>query len=131
MLLTSSTFLPLPHFQIWMNRTGESRIFLFFILLEIDYMGLKTRKSFFGVSDQLRLKPICSATETSQNIVILCVACEAIIPSRKRISKVLIRLCGCEGWSAPLLCTCNSQGFSQQGPYSEKYNNILFYISRQ
>ena len=29
------------------------------------YMGLAARKPVFGVSDKMRLKPACSATETS------------------------------------------------------------------
>ena len=29
----------------------------------------------------------------------------------------LISLCGCEGWSAPLLFTCNSQVFSRVGSF--------------
>ena len=72
----------------WIGRE-KAEFSWFIILIEIDYMGLDAKKSVFGVSDQLRLKPVCSATETSQNIEFLCVACEAIILSRKRITKVL------------------------------------------
>ena len=45
--------------------------------------------------DQIRLKPTCSATETSENIAILPEASLDILLPNKRITKVLIRLCGC------------------------------------
>ena len=31
-------------------------------------MGLDVKKPFFGVFSQVRLKPVCSATETSQSV---------------------------------------------------------------
>ena len=52
--------------------------------------------SVFGVSDIVRFKSACSATETSQKIEILLVASLDIILSNKRKIKALIRLRGCE-----------------------------------
>ena len=60
-------------------------------------------KPFFSVSDEVRFKSACSATETSLKIEILLVASVDMILSNKQNTKVLIRLCGCTGWSAPLL----------------------------
>ena len=34
-----------------------------------DYMGRDVKKSVLGVSDEVRFKPACSATETSKKIV--------------------------------------------------------------
>ena len=41
------------------------------------------RKPVFGDSDQLRLKPACSADETSQGLEILAIASRGIILSRQ------------------------------------------------
>ena len=57
----------------------------------------------FRVCDQLKLKSTCSATQTSQSLEIWAIASKDIILSKQRTTKVLIRLCGCAGWSAPLL----------------------------
>ena len=51
-------------------------------------------KPVFGVSDTVRLKPVSSATETSQKIENLLVARLDMILSNKRITKALIRLRG-------------------------------------
>ena len=67
------------------------------------YLGLAARKPVFGVSGKARLKPVSSTTETSQKIEISPVASLHIILSKKRITKALIRLRGCAGWSAPVL----------------------------
>ena len=56
-----------------------------------------------GVSDQARLKPVCAATEASYNNEISAIESRDIILSKQRKTKVLIRLRGCAGWSAPLL----------------------------
>ena len=53
------------------------------------------RKPVFGVCDEVRLKPACSATETSQGLEILDIASIDIILSKQRITKALIRLRGC------------------------------------
>ena len=68
-------------------------------LLEITchgsyYMGLNARKPVFWVSDQIRPKPACSATRTSQNIDIFHGASLNIVLSRKGIIKARIRLRG-------------------------------------
>ena len=64
------------------------------------------------VFDQVRLKPACSASETSLGPEILDLASKGIILSRQRTPKVLIRLCGCAGWSAPLLLAYGKNRFS-------------------
>ena len=60
-------------------------------------LSLVTRKPVFSVSDQLRLKPACSATETSLSLEILDLASIGTILSRQRTTKALIRLHGCTG----------------------------------
>ena len=55
------------------------------------------------IFDQVRFKPAWSATEPGQNLESLDIASVYIILSNQRTTKVLIRLCGCAGWSAPLL----------------------------
>ena len=74
-----------------------------YLLLPSQYMGLVARKPVFRVSDNARFKPVSSATETSWKIKISHVAALHMILSKKRISKALIRLGGCAGWSAPVL----------------------------
>ena len=69
-------------------------------------MGLEATKPVFGVSDKARLKPVSSATETSKKIEIPPMASLDMILSRKRITKALISLRECAGWSAPLLFVC-------------------------
>ena len=81
-------------------------------------MGLVARKPVFGVSDKARLKAATSATETSYKTEISLVASLDMILFKKRITKALIRLQGCAGWSAPLLfANPRRQVFSRQGPY--------------
>ena len=46
-----------------------------------------TRKPVFGISDQVRLKPACSATETSLGLNILHIETTDIILSKQRITK--------------------------------------------
>ena len=66
-------------------------------------MGLVARKPVFGVSVKARLKLVSSAGETSLKIEISSVAGLDMILSKRQITKALIRLRGCAGWSAPLL----------------------------
>ena len=88
------------------------------IMSSWQYMGLAARKPVFGVSDKVRFKPIPSATEISKKIEISRVASLDIILSNKRITKALIRLRGCAGWSAPLLFAYpRKQVFTRQGPH--------------
>ena len=68
-------------------------------------MGRGATKPVFTrrVSDQVRLKTAYSSSEMSWNLEISPVASLAIILSSERITKVLIRLRGCAGWSVPSL----------------------------
>ena len=65
-------------------------------------LGHVARKPVSGVSDQASFKPVSSATETSQ-IEISPVASLHMMLSKKQITKALIRLRGCVGWSATVL----------------------------
>ena len=58
------------------------------------HMSLVTRKSVFGVFDQVRLKPTCAATEASWRLEISDKETTDIILSRQRTSKVR----GCADW---------------------------------
>ena len=69
-------------------------------------------KHVFGVSDKVRFKPVSSATETGKKIEISLVASLDIILSRKRITKELVSLCGCAGWSALVLFANPEDRFS-------------------
>ena len=60
-------------------------------------MSHVTRKPVFGVCDQLRLKPACSADETSQGLAILAIASRGVLLSCQQTTMVLIRLHGCAG----------------------------------
>ena len=66
-------------------------------------MDLIATKPTFGGSEKVRFKVACSAIETSQKTEILQVASLDMVLSNKRITKVLIRLHRCAGWSMPLL----------------------------
>ena len=84
-----------------------------FRMITVVYnLSLVTRKPVFGVCDQVSLKPSCSATETRYMLEIFDLETRGIILSRQRITKVLIRLRGCAGWSAPLLFTYGRNRFS-------------------
>ena len=54
-------------------------------------MSLVMRKPVFGVFDQIRLKPICAATEASYKLEISDIETRDFILSRQRKTKVLIR----------------------------------------
>ena len=56
-----------------------------------------TSGPYFHVCDEFKLKPACLATD----IEILLVDNGLIIISRKQVTKALIRLHGCAGWSVP------------------------------
>ena len=58
-------------------------------------LSLVTRKPVFGVSDQVRLTPACSATETRQTLGILDIETRGIKLSKQRTIKALISLHGC------------------------------------
>ena len=76
------------------------------------YIWASSRENLSGCSDQLRLKTACSATETSWGLEISAIARRGNILSRQRTTKVLIRLRGCIGWSAPLLFAYGKNWFS-------------------
>ena len=85
-------------------------------------MGLVTRKPVFGASDKARLKPVSSATETSYmyKLEISLVESLDIIHCYKRVTMALIKLRGCESWSASLLFTNSGrQVFSRRGPFDK------------
>ena len=72
----------------------------------------RREKPVVGVSDKARLKPVSLATEISRE------ASLDMILFKKRITKALISLRGCAGWSAPLLfANPRRQVFSHRGPY--------------
>ena len=68
----------------------------------VPYMSLFTRKPVYGICG-VRLKAACSVSETSCSVELLDLHVACIILPRQRKTKVLIRLCRCTGWSAPLL----------------------------
>ena len=92
---------------------------------DIDYPGQKLdiqpwhlMVPVFGVSDKANFKPVSSATKTSFKIEISHVTSLHMILSKKRITKALIRLCGCTGCSAPVLvANLWRQVFSRWSPY--------------
>ena len=69
----------------------------------------------------VRLKPTCSDTETRWKIKFLHEESLDILLSNKQITKALIRLRGCTGWSAPLLFACNMPGFPALRPIIISY----------
>ena len=56
-----------------------------------------------SVTDKVRFKPVCSEKETNEKMKISLIASLDMILSIKRITKALIRLHGCAGWSVHLL----------------------------
>ena len=62
----------------------------------------RRKKTVFGVSETVKLNPVCSATETSYKIEISHVVNSDMVLSKQRITEVLTRLRGCAGWSVPL-----------------------------
>ena len=92
------------------------------------HMGLFATKPVFGVSVKERFKPVSSATETSYKIKNLLVACLEFILSKTRITKALISLRWCAGWSATLLfANPRRQVFSHRGPYKADHNLIYYW----
>ena len=65
-------------------------------------MSLAVTKPVFRVSEKTRLKPVSSATETSLKIEISLVTSLDIVLNKTRITKALIRLRRCAGWSVPV-----------------------------
>ena len=67
------------------------------VQVEHSCMNIVTRKPVFGVCDQVRLKPSCTAVETSLGHEILGIETKGIILSRHRTTMALIRLRRCAG----------------------------------
>ena len=106
-------------YSLWPNFT-KSMFSIDFSTLQYwkNNMGLVARKSVFGVSVKARFKPVSSASETIYKIEISPVASFYIKLSKKRKTKVLIRLRGWASWSAPVLfANSRRQVFSRRGPY--------------
>ena len=75
-----------------------------------------------GIVEQVRFKPVCSATEACWKFETLDLASIRIILSKQRTIKVLIRLRWCAGWSAPLLFANGiTHVFAWSGPYNQQY----------
>ena len=93
------------------------------------HLGLVATKPVFGVFEKARLKPVSSVTQTILKFEIPLVASLDMILSKKRITKALIRLRGCAGWSAPVLfANHRRQVSSRRGPIylDREYLEILF-----
>ena len=90
-------------------------------------MGLVVTKPVFGVSEKARLKPVSSATETRKKIEISLVASLDIVLYKTRITKALIRLRGCAGWSAPVLFANPEDRFSRGEAHVLDYSISLRY----
>ena len=74
-----------------------------FVLFDNVHLSLVTRKPVFGVCEQLRLTPACSADETDQGLEISIPSRgTCIILSRQWTTKALIRPHGRAVWSEPL-----------------------------
>ena len=76
------------------------------------------RKPVFGVSDKARLKPVSPATETNWKFKISLVVGLDVVLSNKEITKELLRMHGCTGWSSPLLLpTFEDRFLTSRGPF--------------
>ena len=89
------------------------------------------KKPLFGVCDQVRLKPACSATETSQGVEILDIASIDIILSKQQTTRVLFRLRRCAGWSAPLLFAYGKNRFPHDVAHTVMILSFLTHKSGQ
>ena len=104
---------------------------LVFSYFSIEYkqMGLEATKPVFRAFDKGRLKSASSATETSYNIENLLVASSDMLLFNKGITKALIRLRGCSGWSAPLLFVNPEDRFSSRSPKYELVYRIKYKLA--
>ena len=92
----------MKNYPAWKKKYGMRISEAIFITIQRN-MGPYATKPVFWVSDKARLKPVSSATETSQRTEISPVASLDIIFFNKRITKALIVLRICAGWSTPVL----------------------------
>ena len=89
--------------------SGQSGI----VFLLPPVFGPRHEKTCLQGFRQVRFKPASSATETSQKIEIALEASLGMIVLNTWITKALIRLGRCTGWSAPLLFANHKDRFSQ------------------
>ena len=68
-----------------------------------SYISHDMTKCVFGSFRPSQTQPACTATEVSYSLEISAKESRDIILSKQQRTKVLIRLRGCAGWSAPLL----------------------------
>ena len=68
------------------------------------HLGSVLRKHVYKICDHVWLYTACSATEVGYNIKIYHKT-NLVVLASGRISKALIRLQGCAGWSAPTCCS--------------------------
>ena len=94
-----------------------------------NQMSRVPRTPVFGVCDQVRLKPACSATGTNQGLEIVDRASIYIILSKQRTTKALIRLSGRAGWSALLLFAYGINRFSHDVAQIYIYRTKSFNIN--
>ena len=66
------------------------------------YLGCVATTPVFRVNDEGSFKAVSSATETSYKIEISHIGSLHTVLSKKRITKAMIRLWGCAGWSGPV-----------------------------
>ena len=77
--------------------------------------------------EQVRLKLACSAVGTSWRLEISDIETTDIILYEQRIIKVLIRLRGCAGWSAPLLFAYGINRFSHDVAHKTAFSDGTLY----
>ena len=94
------------------NWRSERPVLNIFFLIQFPSFEPRHEKTCLHVCDQGRLKPACTAIEARQGLEILDIETTGIILSRQQTTKALIRLCGCAGWSAPLLSIYGINRFS-------------------
>ena len=109
------------------SRKRKQTYFVFVRIVESkpgnNDMGFVVRKPVFRVSDKVSSNqcPQLQRLARKLKIEISLVASLDMILSNKQITKALIRLCGCAGWSAPLLfANSQIQVFSRRGPYDDE-----------
>ena len=95
-------------FLLWLAHYG--------LTTDLD-MGHNARKSVFRISDKVRFK--------QQKIESWLVASFDMVLSKKRMTKALIRLCRCAGWTAPFLFANHRRPvFWRWGPFLGLFRKI-------
>ena len=85
----------------WLNKILFCSVLFVLMCLFHSHLSLFTRNPVFGISEQMRFKPACAATE-SWNFGCSKYMYYSIL-FRERKTKTLIRLRECAGWSASSL----------------------------